>query len=213
MRNADRNVFHWGIAAPLLLPNIDTDAIIPSREIRKVSKEGLGDALFSGWRYLSAESREPKPGFILNQADYHGASILLAGDNFGCGSSREHAVWALKDFGIRVILAPSFGGIFFNNCTLNSILAIELEEDAIAQLAQWVQADPRGHRLEIDLEAQRIRWQKRKDMRFDIEPARRNLLLEGLDSITATMRLESGIQAFEEKDRQQRPWVYEFPGG
>lgn len=212
MTNARKQVFHSGIAAPLLQPNIDTDAIIPSREIRRVSKEGLGDALFSGWRYRSAESREPEPGFILNQARYRKASILLAGDNFGCGSSREHAVWALKDFGVKAILAPSFGGIFFNNCALNGILAIELEEEAIARLARWAQADPGGNKLEIDLAAQRIHWGKGKDMRFDIEPARRSLLLEGLDSIAATLRQESAIRAFEERDRQRRPWVYNFPG-
>jgi len=210
--NAPNAACHRGIAAPLLQPNIDTDAIIPSREIRRISKEGLADALFCGWRYRSAESREPDPGFILNQAPYRKASILLAGENFGCGSSREHAVWALKDFGVKVILAPSFGGIFFNNCAMNGILAIELAKDAITQLARWVQTDPGGNRLEIDLAAQRVRWRDGEELRFDVEPARRALLLEGLDHIAATLRQKSSIEAFEAQDRQRRPWVYEFPG-
>lgn len=207
--NRQSQVFHRGIAAPLLRPNIDTDAIIPSREIRRVSKEGLGEAMFAGWRYRSAASRDPEPGFILNQESYRGTSILLAGDNFGCGSSREHAVWALKDFGVKAILAPSFGGIFFNNCALNGILAIELEEESIQRLAEWVQLGPRENILEIDLIAQRIRWRENKEMAFDIEPARRGLLLEGLDSIAATLRQEAAITAFEKADRKRRPWVYD----
>ena len=210
--NTQPRIFHRGIAAPLLRPNIDTDAIIPSREIRRVSKEGLGEAMFAGWRYSSAESRDPEPDFILNQEPYRGTSILLAGDNFGCGSSREHAVWALKDFGVKAILAPSFGGIFFNNCALNGILAVELEEEAIRRLAEWVRIDPRRNMLEIDLAAQRIHWREGKQTGFDIEPARRSLLLEGLDGIAATLRQEAAITAFENADRKRRPWVYEFLG-
>ena len=213
MTNTPTQVFHRGIAASLLTPNIDTDAIIPSREIRRVSKEGLGEALFAGWRYRSAASRDPDPDFILNVEAYRSASILLAGDNFGCGSSREHAVWALKDFGVKAILAPSFGGIFFNNCALNGILAIELAEDAIRSLADWVRINPRRNQLEIDLAAQRIHWRGGQRMNFDIEPSRRALLLEGLDSIAATLRQEPAITAFETADRQRRPWVYEFPNG
>jgi len=207
--SARKQFFHRGIAVPLLRPNIDTDAIIPSREIRRVSKEGLGEALFAGWRYRCAQSREPEPGFILNQAPYDNASILLAGDNFGCGSSREHAVWALKDFGFKAILAPSFGGIFFNNCALNGILTIELAEEAIARLAKWTGADPRGNPIEIDLAARRIHWGEGEETHFQIEAMRRSLLLDGLDSIAATLRMEAEIAAFEEKDRQRRPWVYE----
>ena len=211
--NTPTQVFHRGIAAPLLTPNIDTDAIIPSREIRRVSKEGLGEALFAGWRYRSAASRDPDPDFILNQEAYRGTSMLLAGDNFGCGSSREHAVWALKDFGVKAILAPSFGGIFFNNCALNGILAIELAEDAIHRLADWVRINPPGNQPEIHLAAQQIHWRKDQQMNFEIEPSRRALLLEGLDSIAATLRQQPAITAFETADRQRRPWVYEFPNG
>ncbi len=209
MTGTRKQVFHRGIAAPLLRPNIDTDAIIPSREIRRVSKEGLGEALFAGWRYRRERSREPEPGFILNQTPYDNASILLSGDNFGCGSSREHAVWALKDFGFRAILAPSFGGIFFNNCALNGVLAIELAEEAIARLAEWTGANPRGNPLEIDLAAQRIHWREGEETHFQIEATRRSLLLDGLDSIAATLRMEAAITAFEDQDRRRRPWVYE----
>ncbi len=205
-------VFHRGVAAPLLRANIDTDAIIPSREIRRVSKEGLGEALFAGWRYRAAERREADPDFVLNRPRYQGASILLAGDNFGCGSSREHAVWALKEFGIKAIIAPSFGGIFFNNCALNGILAIELEADAIQRLADWVRVDPRKHLLEIDLAAQRLRWRDGREIEFHVESARRALLLEGLDSIAATLRMAPAIAAFEKADFTRRPWVYRHSG-
>ncbi len=215
MTHSQTQVFHHGIAAPLLRPNIDTDAIIPSREISRVSKKGLGESMFAGWRYLSTrvstQGREPDPNFILNREAYQGTSILLAGDNFGCGSSREHAVWALKDFGIRAILAPSFGGIFFNNCALNGILAIELEEAEIQRLADWVQVDPRANLLQIDLAAQQILWREGEKTGFAIEPARRGLLLEGLDSIAATLRQEDAIAAFEKTDRERRPWVYQVP--
>ncbi len=201
-------VFHRGIAAPLPLPNIDTDTIIPSREIRRVSKEGLGEALFAGWRYRSAQTREPATDFVLNLPGYRSATILLGGDNFGCGSSREHAVWALKDFGFKVIAAPSFGGIFFNNCALNGILAIELEADSIERLADWTGLSPVDNQLEIDLQAQFIGWRGTERIPFAIEPARRSLLLEGLDGIAATLRRQAKIDAFEEADRQRRPWVY-----
>ncbi len=206
--SAPAKIFHRGIAAHLPQPNIDTDAIIPSREIRRVSKEGLGAALFAGWRYRSAASREPEPDFILNRAAYRHASILLAGDNFGCGSSREHAVWALKDFGVKVILAPSFGGIFFNNCALNGILAIELKETELGKLAAWTAADPRRNQPAVDLESQRIHWGRNEVSRFDIKPARREMLLEGGDAIAATLRMESAIAAFERTDWERRPWTW-----
>lgn len=202
---------HQGIAAPLLRRNIDTDTIIPSREIQRVSKAGLGDGLFAGWRYLGPGGRDPDPEFILNRDGYRDASILLAGANFGCGSSREHAVWALREFGIRVVLAPSFGSIFHNNCTLNGILAVAVHEAAIGRLADWVQADPRRNRLEVDLARQRIAWRPGETLAFEIEPARRRLLLEGLDSISVTMLEASAIDAFDSADRAARPWVYRLP--
>lgn len=202
---------HRGIAAPLLTRNIDTDTIIPSREIQRVSRQGLGDGLFAGWRYRTPGSREPDPEFILNRDGYQDASILLAGANFGCGSSREHAVWALGEFGIRAVLAPSFGSIFRNNCTLNGILAVVVEDAAVRNLADWVQADPRRNRLEIDLKNQVIAWKAGETLAFEIEPARRRLLLQGLDGIAVTLRQASAIDEFEAADCAARPWVYRMP--
>ena len=202
---------HRGIAAPLLTRNIDTDTIIPSREIRRVSKRGLGDGLFAGWRYREAGSREADPEFVLNLDEYRDASILLAGANFGCGSSREHAVWALRDFGIRVVLAPSFGSIFHNNCTLNGILAVVVEDASVHRLAEWVEADPRRNQLEIDLRNRVIAWRSAETLDFDIDPARRRLLLQGLDSIAVTLKQAAAIDEFEAVDRDARPWVYRLP--
>ena len=202
---------HQGIAAPLLTRNIDTDTIIPSREIQRVSKQGLGDGLFAGWRYRAPGSREPDPEFILNRDGYRDASILMAGANFGCGSSREHAVWALGEFGIRAVLAPSFGSIFRNNCTLNGILAVVLKDSAIRSLAEWVQKDPRRNRLRIDLKKQVIERKPERTLAFEIEPAKRRLLLQGLDGIAVTLQQASAIDEFEVADRVVRPWVYRLP--
>ena len=202
---------HRGIAAPLLRRNIDTDTIIPSREIQRVSKQGLGDGLFAGWRYRTPGSRDPDADFILNRDIYRDASILLAGANFGCGSSREHAVWALGEFGIRAVLAPSFGSIFRNNCTLNGILAVVVDEAAIGLLDDWVRADPRRNQLEIDLENQFIAWRDGESLAFELEPAYRKLLLQGLDSIAVTLQQASAIENFEAADRIARPWVYRLP--
>ena len=140
---------HRGVAAPMVQANIDTDAIIPSREMKRVSKQGLGEGLFAGWRYSEVGGREPNPDFVLNRPEYRGCSILLAGPNFGCGSSREHAVWALKEFGIRAILAPSFGAIFANNCIRNGLLPLVIDEAVIAAIAPWVEADPVVNQLQI----------------------------------------------------------------
>ncbi len=202
---------HRGIAAPLLRRNIDTDTIIPSREIQLVSKQGLGDGLFAGWRYRTPGSRDPDPDFILNRGAYRDASILLAGANFGCGSSREHAVWALGEFGIRAVLAPSFGSIFRNNCTLNGILAVVVDEAAIGRLDDWVRADPRRNQLEINLENRLIAWKAGELLAFEIEPANRKLLLQGLDGIAVTLQQASAIDEFEAADRVVRPWVYRLP--
>lgn len=199
---------HRGIAAPLLTRNIDTDTIIPSREIQRVSKQGLGDGLFAGWRYRAPGSREPDPEFILNRDGYRDASILLAGANFGCGSSREHAVWALGEFGIRAVLAPSFGSIFRNNCTLNGILAVVLKDAAVRSLTEWVRTDPRRNRLKIDLQNRVIEWKAGETLAFEIESARRRLLLQGLDGIAVTLQQASAIDEFEVADRAARPWVY-----
>lgn len=194
------------IAAPLRRINIDTDAIIPSREMKRVSKDGLGDGLFAGWRYTQAGGREENPEFVLNQRPYRDARILLAGDNFGCGSSREHAVWALKEWGIRAIVAPSFGAIFAANCVRNGLLPLVLDDDRVAALADHVSQDPAGHRVTIDLEARTLSAGS-LHYSFDIGEGERQMLLEGLDPIALTLRHASDIDAFEARDREARPWA------
>jgi 3-isopropylmalate/(R)-2-methylmalate dehydratase small subunit len=194
---------HTGIAAALLQDNIDTDAIIPSREMKAVSKHGLGEGLFAGWRYLTAGSRDKNPDFILNKPEYANSSILLAGSNFGCGSSREHAVWALKEFGIRAVIAESFGGIFFNNCVANGILPITQSGTDIQTLAAF----PAGHQLTIDLEAGSVSTGE-ASYHFQLEDSSRDMLLRGLDPIDLTQLHQRAIDSFEARDRQRRPWAY-----
>ncbi len=204
----DKFTVHRGVAAPLLRINIDTDAIIPSREMKRVSKTGLGEGLFAGWRYTQVGGREPNPDFVLNQPAYAGTSILLAGVNFGCGSSREHAVWALKEYGIRAIVAPSFGAIFYNNCVRNGLLPVELPEDVVQALAE---ASTGGAMLRVDLEHCLVETPGGSVYRFAIQPALREMLLEGLDPVALTLKLQPQIEAFQAADRAQRPWVWLTP--
>jgi len=198
---------HYGVAAALLQDNIDTDAIIPSREMKAVSKHGLGEGLFAGWRYLSAGGRDTNPDFILNRSEYADASILLSGDNFGCGSSREHAVWALREFGIRAIIAESFGSIFFNNCVCNGILPVVLTKAEIMVLAQHAAADPQTNIVVIDLQQCRVAA-GHDSFRFALEEGARDMLMQGLDPIGMTLLDADAIDAFEAQDRKQRPWTY-----
>ena len=198
---------HQGVAAPLLRANIDTDAIIPSREMKFVSKTGLAGGLFAGWRYLDAAARTPDPAFVLNQPEFAGTSILLVGANFGCGSSREHAVWALREYGIRAIVAPSFGAIFQSNCMRNGILPVVLAEAEVALLAQQVGPQP----MTVDLQRQVVLSANGQAFRFEIAPAQREMLLEGLDPVALTLRLDAQITAFQTRDRAQRPWIYLAP--
>jgi 3-isopropylmalate/(R)-2-methylmalate dehydratase small subunit len=191
-------VIFTGIAAPLLRANIDTDLIIPKQFLKTLVRSGLGQHLFSEVRY-DAEGRE-RPDFILNRAPYRQASILLAGPNFGCGSSREHAPWALKDFGIRAILAPSFADIFYSNCFANGLLPVQLPMAAIEQLAAV--AGP----LTVDLPAQQVRGAGHY-FSFDLEPARKGVLLEGLDEIKRTEANLADIAAFETRRRVEAPWL------
>ncbi len=197
---------HLGVAAPLLRTNIDTDAIIPSREMRRVSKNGLGAGLFADWRYLDVPSRIPDPGFVLNQPAYSGASILLAGANFGCGSSREHAVWALSEFGIRAIVAPSFSPIFHKNCIANGLLPAALDARAVRSLAGSTTPDPQANRLTVDLAMMTIASHE-GSYRFDIGVADRRRLLEGLDPIAFTETQASDIDAFEAARYGTHPWA------
>ena len=191
------------VAAPLLRDNVDTDAIIPSREIKSVGKTGLEDGLFAGWRYTEIGGREPDPGFILNQAAYRDAQFLLSGTNFGCGSSREHAAWALAEYGFRAVVAPSFNPIFQGNCVRNGIVPVVQAADVVAQLA-----DEAPEPMTIDLVACEIRAASGATWSFEIGEEARHMLLEGLDAIALTLLRRAEIDAFLADDRRRRPWIY-----
>ena len=200
---------HRGVALPLLRDNIDTDAIIPSREMRTVSRSGLAAGLFAPWRYRDPDARTPNPEFALNQPGYSGASILLAGDNFGCGSSREHAVWALMESGFRVVIAPSFATIFRNNALRNGLLTVALKQEGLDELVAWVSADPLAHTINLDLEACTIESDPEKDKKlFSVDPTARDMLLKGLDEIGLTEQSMDLVSRFEGQDQIRRPWVY-----
>ena len=200
---------HRGVALPLLRDNIDTDAIIPSREMRTVSRSGLAAGLFAPWRYLDPDARTPNPEFALNQPEYSGASILLAGDNFGWGASREHAVWALMESGFRAVIAPSFATIFRNNALRNGLLTVALEKHDLDELVEWVSADPVTHAIKLDLEACTIESIPDRNKRvFSVDPTAREMLLEGLDEIGLTEQSIDLVARVEEHDHALRPWVY-----
>jgi len=196
------------IAAPILRINIDTDVIIPSREMKRVSKQGLSDGMFSNWRYTEPGGREEQPDFILNQEPYRQANILLSGDNFGCGSSREHAVWALHEWGIRCIITPGFGNIFYGNCIRNGILPVELDNSIVEDLAAQVEADPANNKIKVDLTECSVTAPNGDTHAFEIAPSDREMLLEGLDAIAVTQRRDDEILAFQATDRIKRPWIY-----
>jgi 3-isopropylmalate/(R)-2-methylmalate dehydratase small subunit len=187
------------VAVPLIRDNIDTDAIIPSREMTSVAKTGLAEGLFAGWRYLTVGGRDPDRDFVLNRAEYAGAAILLGGANFGCGSSREHAAWALAEYGIRAIVAPSFNPIFRGNCVRNGILPIELDPVPLSEAAQPLTVALADQTL---IDAAGMRWS------FEIDPEAKAMLLGGLDAIDLTLAHRAAIAAFRDADRVQRPWVY-----
>lgn len=203
-------VTHSGVAAALLRTNIDTDAIIPSREMKLVSKQGLAEGLFAGWRYTQVGGREPNPDFILNQAAYQDTSILLAGKNFGCGSSREHAVWALAEYGIRAIIAPSFGAIFYGNCIRNGILPLCLPDEVIVAMAAQIQ-QPQQHKIQIDLARRQVTAVDGSVYEFSIAPSCQLMLLEGLDQIGLTLKRSEHIAAFESDYKKRRHWLFELP--
>ena len=188
---------HTGIVAALQRDNIDTDQIIPKQFLKRVERTGYGDVLFFDWRFDS--EGKPNAAFALNAPQYKGASILLAGKNFGCGSSREHAVWALRDYGFRAIIAPSFADIFANNCLKNGMLTVVLRPAEIAQLAA---RDAAGlYRLKVDLEQCQVSWNGGFQAHFDIDPFSRTCLLEGLDEIGTTLKHEAEIAKYEQKRR------------
>ena len=198
-----------GIAAPLMRRNIDTDAIIPGKELLKVAKSGFGEGLFGQWRYTDGKQIE-NPDFVLNKPPYRDAIILLAGANFACGSSRENAVWALKDFGIRCVIAPSFGFIFYSNCFKNGLLPVILPDEQVDELARQVeQSDGKGL-VTVDLESCKVIAPDGQMFQFTVKKIQREALLEGLDAIDTTLRYEHDINAFQERDRLKRPWVYRY---
>ncbi len=194
---------HEGVAAPLPIDNVDTDAIIPSREMSRVSREGLGRSLFANWRYQAAGAYVPNPDFVLNRTPFDGASVLLAGDNFGCGSSREHAVWALADFGIRVVVATSFGAIFESNCWSNGILPVTLPAAEVERLVAAAGASP----FVVDLEACRIEAPGLAPIAFEVPPGRRADLMAGADAIDRTLAERAAIDAARLKRNQEIPWA------
>ena len=204
---------HHGLVAPMDRENVDTDAIIPKQFLKSIRKTGFGPNLFDEWRYLDAgypgqdaSSRRPNPDFVLNQPRYAGASILLARKNFGCGSSREHAPWALDQFGFRAIIAPSFADIFFNNCFKNGLLPIVLSEATVGQLFDEALAFP-GYQLTIDLERQLIVKPQGEAIPFDVQAFRKYCLLGGFDDIGLTLRQKDKIAAFEAQRLAQKPWL------
>lgn len=194
-------------AVPLLRDNIDTDAIIPSREMKSVSKQGLADGLFAGWRYLTIGGRDPDPAFVLNNPRFGEARILVAGANFGCGSSREHAVWALHEFGFRAVIAPSFNPIFRANCIANGIAPVVIAAHDVAEIGAELEKRP-GAVLTVDMVKQKLWDARNREFSFSIEPEAREALLAGLDSIDLTLQLREQIEAFRFRDREDRPWIY-----
>ena len=201
---------HTGVVAPIIIDNVDTDQIIPSREMKRVTRHGLGEGLFAGWRYLYDDMRKVglRESFVLNKPEYSGASIILGGKNWGCGSSREHAVWALADYGIRVIIAESFGRIFYRNCGRNGLLAIELPSKQIEALHEATADSPQSNRIMVDLPQGEIHSPNGESFTFDIQESDRNMLLNGLDYIDFTLQFRPAIESFAEKDRADRPWAY-----
>lgn len=202
-----------GLVAPMDRENVDTDAIIPKQFLKSIRKTGFGQNLFDEWRYLDAgfpgqdpSSRRPNPDFVLNQPRYLGASVLLARKNFGCGSSREHAPWALDQFGFRAIIAPSYADIFYNNCFKNGLLPIVLTDTQVAQLFNEVAAFP-GYTLTVDLERQRVVKPDGTELAFEVQPFRKYCLLNGLDDIGLTLRHADKIKTFEAQRLTQKPWL------
>ncbi|HPB67594.1 MAG TPA: 3-isopropylmalate dehydratase small subunit [Candidatus Omnitrophota bacterium] len=197
---------HKGIAAPLDRANIDTDAIIPKQFLRKIERSGFGKHLFHEWRYTDYDGKNENPDFVLNQREYRHATVLLARDNFGCGSSREHAPWALADYGFRVIIAPSFADIFYNNCGKNGILAVRLSPENVENLFQQAQKFP-GIEVAADLPKQIIIDRSGREYRFEIHPFIKYCLIKGLDQIGWTMQFDEQIAAYETRLKVQQPWL------
>ena len=204
-----------GLVAPLDRANVDTDQVIPKQFLKSIHRTGFGPNLFDSWRYMNIgepgmdnAKRPLNPDFVLNQPRYKGASILLARENFGCGSSREHAPWALLDYGFRCVIAPSYGDIFFNNCFKNGLLPVVLKDAEVDRIFHDVAAFP-GFRLTVDLAQQVVAYpDASRDFRFEIDPFRKHCLLNGLDEIGLTLRHADKIRAFEARRKSEQPWLF-----
>jgi 3-isopropylmalate/(R)-2-methylmalate dehydratase small subunit len=196
-----------GLVAPLDRVNVNTDEITPARFLKTIRSTGFDFTLFANWRYLDPGAKMPNPDFVLNQPRYKGATILLAEDNFGCGSSREHAPWAIRDYGFRCLIAPSFADIFYNNCFNNGILPITLEHPVIRELFAEVEANE-GYTLQVDLAAQTVTTPAGRVLRFEIDQFRKNALLQGLDNIGWTLSHSDEIAAYEQRRKQEAPWLF-----
>ena len=203
-----------GLVVPLDRANVDTDAIIPKQYLKSIKRAGFGPNLFDDWRYLDPgepgmdnSTRRVNEDFVLNQAAYQGAEVLLARENFGCGSSREHAVWALEDYGIRSVIAPSFADIFFNNCFKNGVLPIILTEEVVDRLFSEIGAH-NGYSLHIDLDAQTIRTPSGETFVFDVDPFRKHCLINGLDDVALTLQHAEDIKHYEQKRQSEAPWLF-----
>ena len=194
-------------AAKLDQVNVDTDQIIPKQFLKKIERTGFGIHLFHDWRFLDDAGQEINPDFILNHSRYQGAQILVAGDNFGCGSSREHAPWALLDYGFRSIIAPSFADIFYNNCAKNGILLVALPEASVQQLFTEIEENV-GCELTVDLPNQKVQSPKGLEFSFEIDPFVKHRLLNGLDDIGWTLQYQSEIESFESNYQKQAPWMF-----
>ncbi|MFZ5558027.1 MAG: 3-isopropylmalate dehydratase small subunit [Pseudomonadota bacterium] len=203
-----------GLVAPLDRANVDTDAIIPKQFLKSIKRSGFGPNLFDAWRYLDQgepgmdnTKRPLNPDFVLNQPRYRGATVLLARENFGCGSSREHAPWALTDYGFQAVIAPSFADIFYNNCLKNGLLPIVLDAAVVDRLFREVEAHE-GYRLAVDLEQQSVTTPDGEEFRFEIDPFRKYCLMNGLDEIGLTLQHADEIRAYEAKRRAEAPWLF-----
>jgi 3-isopropylmalate/(R)-2-methylmalate dehydratase small subunit len=206
-----------GLVVPMMRANVDTDAIIPKQFLKSIKRSGFGKNLFDAWRYLDTgepdqdvAGRPVNPDFVLNEARYQGAEVLIAGDNFGCGSSREHAVWALDDYGFRAIIAPDFADIFHNNSFKSGLLPIRLAPAIVEQLAAECESAP-DYRLSIDLEAQTVTTPSGEVFNFEVDAFRRECLLNGLDDIELTLQQRNHIDDYESKRRKAAPWLFTVP--
>lgn len=203
-----------GLAVPLMRANVDTDAIIPKQFLKSIKRSGFGVNLFDEWRYKDAgfpgqdpSTRIPNPDFVLNEPRYQGAQVLIAGENFGCGSSREHAVWALDDYGFRTVIAPGFADIFNNNSFKSGLLPIVLDKEIVEKLAEECNSTE-GYQLDIDLEAQTVTTPNGDVYPFEVDEFRKHCLLNGFDDIELTLQQRFRIEEYEEKRRQNAPWLF-----